>query len=315
MIDFRYHLVSIVSVFLALAVGIVLGAGPLKGEVGDTLTSEVQQLRDDRTDLRSQLDEANTRAEASENYIQQSASTVLAGRLPGRSIALVVAPGADSDVVAGVTTAIQQAGAMITSSTTIEDTWFDATRDDAKNRTASELAPGVGIESGSTPDGELIDNVLAQALVGLSGAVNPGSRATLEGLDDADLISLRSPDIAPATAAVIVTGPLTGGDTEERARRAELLAGLGGVFDATSAGAVVVGSEVADAGPDTGAATTAIRGDSDLARAVSTVDDADLQMGQVSVALALAEQVAGGVGQYGLSSGATAVFPPITDEN
>ena len=31
MIDFRYHLVSIVSIFLALAVGIVLGAGPAQG--------------------------------------------------------------------------------------------------------------------------------------------------------------------------------------------------------------------------------------------------------------------------------------------
>ena len=35
MIDFRYHLVSLVSVFLALAVGIVLGAGPLKDTIGD----------------------------------------------------------------------------------------------------------------------------------------------------------------------------------------------------------------------------------------------------------------------------------------
>ena len=33
MIDFRYHIVSIVSIFMALAVGIVLGAGPLEGEL------------------------------------------------------------------------------------------------------------------------------------------------------------------------------------------------------------------------------------------------------------------------------------------
>ena len=35
MIDFRYHLVSLISVFLALAVGIVLGAGPLREHPGD----------------------------------------------------------------------------------------------------------------------------------------------------------------------------------------------------------------------------------------------------------------------------------------
>ena len=39
MIDFRYHLVSIISIFMALAVGIVLGAGPLQGQIGDTLNS------------------------------------------------------------------------------------------------------------------------------------------------------------------------------------------------------------------------------------------------------------------------------------
>ncbi len=59
LIDFRYHLVSIVSIFLALAVGIVLGAGPLKGELGDTLNKEVAGLRQDKADLNQQLQEAN----------------------------------------------------------------------------------------------------------------------------------------------------------------------------------------------------------------------------------------------------------------
>ena len=52
MIDFRYHLVSLVAVFLALSVGIVLGAGPLKGKidsgVSSTLTNEVAALRADK---------------------------------------------------------------------------------------------------------------------------------------------------------------------------------------------------------------------------------------------------------------------------
>ena len=57
-IDFRYHLVSIVSIFLALAVGIVLGAGPLKEDIGNTLTSEVKNLRADKAALRAELDVA-----------------------------------------------------------------------------------------------------------------------------------------------------------------------------------------------------------------------------------------------------------------
>ena len=39
MIDFRYHLVSIVAVFLALAIGIVLGSTELQGGTLDVLRS------------------------------------------------------------------------------------------------------------------------------------------------------------------------------------------------------------------------------------------------------------------------------------
>ena len=52
MIDFRYHVVSLISVFLALAVGIALGAGPLKETIGDTLTGQVEQLRQEKDALR-----------------------------------------------------------------------------------------------------------------------------------------------------------------------------------------------------------------------------------------------------------------------
>ena len=41
MIDFRYHVVSLVSVFLALAVGIVLGAGPLNEGISTGITDQV----------------------------------------------------------------------------------------------------------------------------------------------------------------------------------------------------------------------------------------------------------------------------------
>ena len=45
MIDFRYHLVSIVAVFLALAIGIVLGATQLQRQTVDVLQSTSNSLR------------------------------------------------------------------------------------------------------------------------------------------------------------------------------------------------------------------------------------------------------------------------------
>ena len=55
MIDFRYHIVSLISVFLALAVGIVLGAGPLNEPIARGLTQSVKQLQSDRDAKNDQL--------------------------------------------------------------------------------------------------------------------------------------------------------------------------------------------------------------------------------------------------------------------
>ncbi|BDZ58322.1 hypothetical protein GCM10025872_19790 [Barrientosiimonas endolithica] len=48
MIDFRYHLVSIVAVFLALATGLVIGATSLQDQVAGTLQGQVTQLRGEK---------------------------------------------------------------------------------------------------------------------------------------------------------------------------------------------------------------------------------------------------------------------------
>ena len=103
MIDFRYHIVSIVSIFMALAVGIVLGAGPLKGSIGDTLTQEVTQLRDDRAALRTELDAARKGATARDDFTRDAATRLVGGVLTGSAVALVVLPSADADHVSEVT--------------------------------------------------------------------------------------------------------------------------------------------------------------------------------------------------------------------
>ena len=52
MIDFRYHLVSLIAVFLALAVGVVLGAGPLDDPIGQTVESRADALSTSNNELR-----------------------------------------------------------------------------------------------------------------------------------------------------------------------------------------------------------------------------------------------------------------------
>ena len=55
MVNFRYHLVSIIAVFLALALGIVLGTYTINPVVVHNLRTQVKALRSDKGDLRSRV--------------------------------------------------------------------------------------------------------------------------------------------------------------------------------------------------------------------------------------------------------------------
>ena len=90
MIDFRYHLVSLVAVFIALAVGIALGAGPLREGISSTLESEVADLRSERADLRAQVDSADRLAEARDSVLRAVDERVVAGTLKGVRVGIVV---------------------------------------------------------------------------------------------------------------------------------------------------------------------------------------------------------------------------------
>ena len=153
MIDFRYHLVSIVSIFLALAVGIVLGAGPLKEDLGNTLTHELTQLRQDKTGLRADLTAAQQGIGARDTWAQQVSPQVVAGTLTGKKVAVVVAPGADGGVVKDTVATLAAAGAKVGSTVTLSDAWVDPDKRTFRNNLASQLATLVKVPGGaSSPD-------------------------------------------------------------------------------------------------------------------------------------------------------------------
>lgn len=309
MIDFRYHLVSIVSIFLALAVGIVLGAGPLKEDIGNTLTSEVTRLRQDRTQLREQLDDASKAAQARDDFTEASNKSLLAGRLQDTTLAVIVLPGADANLVKSTTSTLSLAGAKIGSTVTVLDSWVDPEKESARSTLGDQLAPAVQVP---VDDGaNVLDTVLARALLTKAGGSGSGSAAALEGLRTADLIRYTPDTIEAATGAVVIGGPVTGGSASERTQRAGALSSLAGALDKAGSGALLVAQSANPGDGSQASVVTTVRQDGDLAKELSTVDDGTLPMGQASVVFGLLEQLAGNAGQYGLEADATAAYPAL----
>ena len=94
MIDFRYHLVSLASVLIALAVGIVLGAGPLNSGILESVNNEVKTLRADKADLRTQLDAVTNSVDLHQSFEAARLPDLVAGKLEGRQVVVVALPGA-----------------------------------------------------------------------------------------------------------------------------------------------------------------------------------------------------------------------------
>jgi hypothetical protein len=108
---------------------------------------------------------------------------------------------------------------------------------------------------------------------------------------------------------VVLAGPAP--DEEEQAdqtRQSELEGSLALAreLDGRSGGAVVAGPSESTL---EGGLVRALRADSSLDAAVSTVDNVDRALGQVAVVRALREQLEGGVGRYGGGAGASAPVP------
>ena len=86
MIDFRYHLVSIVAVFLALAIGIVLGSTELQGSTLDALRTASNSLRSQLSAVSAQRDGLVQQASANDAFLQTAEPKLLSGMLTGKRI-------------------------------------------------------------------------------------------------------------------------------------------------------------------------------------------------------------------------------------
>jgi cell division septum initiation protein DivIVA len=313
MIDFRYHLVSIVAVFLALAVGIVVGTAALNGPVLDGLRSDVDALTEDNRALEDQAEDLQTQLDASDAAAAQIAPQLVGGALDEQRVLLVTTPGAPRELAESLVPVLASAGAAVTGQLDVRG----ALGDPQSRALVEDLVAQVLPAQVQLPDGSPVERagaVLASALSTGPDATEveeEEAQAVVSAFQEADLVSFDSAAaddaLTRATLVVVLSGPGSGaGPTVEQAQQLEAMLAVAQALDDRSEGVVVAGAGDA---AQPGGLLAALRAQSTTAQDVSSVDGADRGLGRVTLVSALAEQRAGRAGQYGAGPGATAVLP------
>ncbi|MFI6711826.1 copper transporter [Nonomuraea sp. NPDC050478] len=317
MIDFRYHLVSIVAIFLALAVGIVLGTNLLQDPAIKTANEMTRQLTQTNEGLRGELDVMKGREQVHQEFITTLTPQLVQGGLAGEQVLLVEAPGASSTYRELTEQVLAEAGAKVTGRLLLLDKFFDPKSAGVLDGLVNQLKPAEMAFADTATVHDKAATLLAATLMtadpALAGTPNEATSAVVDGLQtggfiDVDFIDDNDEPLNRATLAVLYSpdAPYEGDNAESQA--AALVSVAGGI-DAGGKGAVMAGAAATSAAP--GGAITALRDDSETAKRVSSVDNVDMPEGQVVIVYALREQATGGVGQYGTGAGATA-FQPVT---
>ena len=312
MIDFRYHLVSLIAVFLAVALGIVIGTTALNAPILEDLEGEVAALTQDKRELETQTQELQAQLDAGDAFDQAVAPTLVAGSLAGRSVVLV-ATGDDvaTETVEEVSTLVGQAGGTVGGIVRLQPGYSDpATAAEVQSYVTGPGLP-TGVTLPETDDtGQLVGSLLAQVLMrpAAPGATVPDTAAlssVLAGLRALDVLDVDSASVTPADFAVVLTaGAPQEEDTEQRT---DTLVDLALALDAAGSGAVVAG----DAASDREAGLVGvIRSDPENSAAVSTVDNVDSASGRISTVLALGRESEGTSGAYGTGED-TQPVPPV----
>ncbi|MEU5851241.1 copper transporter [Saccharopolyspora shandongensis] len=308
MISLRYHIVSIAAVFLALAVGVLVGSTSLSGRllagVGDeqrSMQEQVDDLNAERTTLKAQVAAADTFGSA-------VAPMAVQGQLAQRSVVLIASADADDQQRDAIGQLLRAAGADVTGEVRLGQSFADPGRADQLRRVVTELLPaGVQLPTAADP------GTIAGGLIGPLALLNPQSgqpqtgdqerAAAFAGLADGGFATA-SPGLRPAQLAVVLTGGRI--ESDRAGDMAATLARFAAQLDRAGQGAVLAGGvgSADGTGP-----VGVVRADPALASSLSTVDNLDSASGRVAIVLALREQAERQAGHYGVASSAQGPVP------
>ncbi len=300
MVDFRYHLVSIVAVFLALGIGVLMGSGivgePLLDNIRDR-ARDVQafndRLKDDVVDLEHDLSVSRRFTEAVEPMLVD-------GRLSGEDVVIVEVASGDVPLDALLESLEDGAGARVASIVTINEDFELASEEDV-----ADLAR----ITGSTAEREEL-RTEAASMVGERIATLaerrravPDAADILHVLEDEGFLDLAEEEegapVPPGASVVIAAS----GVADPTFRIDQVVTSLG---EAAAEGAPVVVVETTDSA---WGIAGSVRGEGELSNLIATVDNVDKLSGRIALVMTLDRLEGGEPGHYGEKGDDVPVIP------
>lgn len=316
MIDFRYHLISLIGVILALALGILAGSGFLGGPLLEAIKDDVRELRATNSALRQENAELSDLLEEDETFARLADQYLTADQLQGRRIVMFQFAGSDGALLDGVKRALTAAGAEVTTEITISDK-FALVSQPARD----ELALAMGSVSSAENElrleaATLLGERAAAAAVERTPSDSPARlaaervRSLADALERAEFIGVTGVDpdvLVPADAAFVIAG---GGSERLGYDPARFAVALGEALAELDGAVIAVEPQ-----NSTWGIVQSLRADVEARSVVSSVDNGNTTIGRIATVLGLRGAARGEIGHYGFEPGRTAVLPAPAPEN
>lgn len=307
MVSFRFYLVSVTAIFLALAVGITVGATVIDKATVDLLHSQIQRAKTEVSSTNKRNDVLQGALDAANRFDSANAATFVHDRLTDDSIVMTAVHGnkADDGHVQELAQLLTAAGARVQGIV-----WFsDKLRLD-KPGDATALSAALELPPTTPPDAvrRAALSRVAASWSGVSNVTNP--LPALQSLQMIDFNPIAAKDITALTTApttrFVVTAPTDPVVTDDLLA-IPLATELANRNTSDRVVAVEAGRDADASGkqpPIRAQFVGPLRSDGTLSSRVSTIDNLDDVRGQILAVYAVQNLSAGVVGHYGVGPGA-----------
>jgi Copper transport outer membrane protein, MctB len=309
-IDFRYHLISIIAVLLALAIGILAGSGFLGGPLLSDLKHRLDNIARANRGLQGEVDSLTKTTRDSQVFAQATEPWLVQKALAAHDVVLLQPQGTETAASDGIVSAVVDGGGTVTATVTFSDKFSLA------DPTAlDQLALSIHSSSGSARKlrAQTAAMLGARAAAASRAPNIPPSKSSQESQRFEALLTQLEKDgfvnadrtrdgitVPPGALFVVLAGGVDPPPFPARAFCLALARALG------SHSATVLAAEPSDS---TWGFVAAARADGKVSQTVATVDDAETVPGGIATVLGLREALRGRIDHYGFAPGADAVIP------